>query len=187
MTGAGVYRSGRVWPMVHMGPMITPNRQAIRSQNARDSIVQAALTVFALKGYAAASMDDVCMAAGCSKGGLYHHFRTKNAVLHGVVSKLTQTGALLPPFDVPEGSGVLPASAVGRVLIEVWAEAARDAELRAQLRAGYEAHLETRMQALNGLGLSELLRIGALIQLLTRGDALDADEAARRLGIEQAA
>lgn len=185
--GARVYRGGRLRPMVHMEPMITPNRQAIRSQIARDNIVQAALTVFALKGYAAASMDDVCMAAGCSKGGLYHHFRTKNAVLRGVVGRLVQTGALLPPLAVPEGSGALPASAVGRVLIEVWAEAARDPELRAQLRAGYEAHLETSMQAPNGLRLSELLRIGALIQLLTRGDELDADGAARRLGIEQAA
>jgi AcrR family transcriptional regulator len=167
--------------------MTTPNRQTVRSQNARDSIVQAALTVFALKGYAAASMDDVCMAAGCSKGGLYHHFRTKNAVLRGVVGRLTRTGALLPPFRASDGTPSLPAVSLGRVLIDIWAEAARDAELRAQLRAGYEAHLDTSMQTPNGLSLSELLRIGALIQLLTRSDELDADEAARRLGIEQAA
>ena len=65
--------------------MTTQNRQMLRSQAAQDNIVQAALTVFALKGYALASMDDVCMAAGCSKGGLYHHFRTKHALLTAVV------------------------------------------------------------------------------------------------------
>lgn len=173
--------------MIHIGLMTTPNRQTVRSQNARDNIVQAALTVFALKGYATASMDDVCMAAGCSKGGLYHHFRTKNAVLRGVVSRLAQTGALLPPFAGSDGAASLPAASLGRVLIDIWAAAARDAELRAQLLAGYEAHLDTSMQTPNGLRLSELLRIGALIQLLTRGDELDADEAARRLGIGQAA
>ena len=167
--------------------MTTPNRQTVRSQNARDNIVQAALTVFALKGYAAASMDDVCMAAGCSKGGLYHHFRTKNALLRGVVARLTQTGALLPPFAASDGAVSPPGVSLGRVLMDVWAEAARDAELRAQLRAGYEAHLGTRLPTPNGLTLSELLRIGALIQFLTRRDGLDADEAARRLGIEQAA
>ncbi len=167
--------------------MTTPNRQTVRSQNARDNIVQAALTVFALKGYAAASMDDVCMAAGCSKGGLYHHFRTKNAVLRGVLGRLTQTGALLPPFAASDGAAPLPAASLGRVLIDIWAAAARDAELRAQLLAGYEARLDTSMQTPNGLRLSELLRIGVLIQLLTRGDELDADEAARRLGIGQAA
>ena len=83
----------------------TTNRQAIRSQTARDNIVQAALTVFALKGYAATSMDDVCMAAGCSKGGLYHHFRTKNAVLRGVAGRLAQARALIPPF--PAGDGMV--------------------------------------------------------------------------------
>lgn len=166
--------------------MGTENRQAQRSQTAQDNIVQAALTVFALKGYAAASMDDVCMAAGCSKGGLYHHFRTKGAVLRGVVSKLAQTGALVPPFASGEESA-LPAASLGRVLIDVWAEAARDAELRAQLRAGYESHLAERIQAPDGAGLAEILRVGALIQLLTRGDEVDADEAARQLGIERAA
>ncbi len=76
--------------------MTTVNRQATRSQTARDNITQAALTVFALKGYGSASMDDVCLAAGCSKGGLYHHFRTKSAVLRGVVGRLAQDGSLLP-------------------------------------------------------------------------------------------
>jgi len=72
--------------------------QAARSQHARDQIAQAALTVFALKGFAASSMDDICMAAGCSKGGLYHHFPTKSAVLGGVVERLLVQRALLPPF-----------------------------------------------------------------------------------------
>ncbi len=116
-----------------------PNRQAQRSQSARDQITQAALTVFALKGYAAASMDDVCMAAGCSKGGLYHHFPSKQAILAGVVERLTASGALLPPFQAAEGQLALPAAAIGRVLLEIWAEASHDAELRQLLRAGYEA------------------------------------------------
>ena len=102
--------------------MEKPRRtQAARSKATRDQIVQSALTVFALKGYAASSMDDICLAAGCSKGGLYHHFRTKLAVLSGVVERLGQTGGLLPPFV----AGTMQADAMGRVLIEIWAEAAR--------------------------------------------------------------
>jgi AcrR family transcriptional regulator len=146
--------------------------------------VQAALTVFALKGFSAASMDDICLAAGCSKGGLYHHFPTKTSVLSGVVDRLIMNDALVPPFDQVPESLPLPPAALGRVLIEVWAEAARSTELRAQLKAGYEARLDARL-AHGGLG--EILRIGTLIQLLTRGEAVDASEAARRLGIEQAA
>lgn len=157
--------------------------QAARSQTARDQIVQAALTVFALKGYTAASMDDVCLAAGCSKGGLYHHFPTKSAVLAGVVDRLSARDELMPPFD-PGAESVAP-PALGRVLLEVWAEAGRDGALRERLRAGYEARLDESIRAEGNLG--DILRIGTLIQLLTRGEEIDADEAARRLGIEKAA
>jgi AcrR family transcriptional regulator len=163
----------------------SPNRQAQRSQHAREQIVQAALTVFALKGYTAASMDDICMAAACSKGGLYHHFPTKSAVLAGVVKRLAEVGAILPPFEAAELPSLAP-SAIGRVLIEVWAEASRDDALRGQLRAAYEACAERSLAAGAG-ALAEILRIGALIQMLTRSDEIDAEAAARRLGIPKAA
>ena len=166
-----------------------PNRQAARSQATCDQIVQAALTVFAMKGYASASMDDICMAAGCSKGGLYHHFPTKSAVLAGVVDKLARSGVLLPPFVSPDASLTLASGAVGRVLLEVWAEAARDDDLRARLRAGYEACLDRSFRdgSNDHRPLADILRIGVLVQLLTRAETVDAGAAARRLGIERAA
>ena len=49
----------------------------------------------------------------------------------------------------------------------------------------YEALIDAHLGA-DG-GLTRLLRIGTLIQLLTRGDEIDADAVARRLGIEKAA
>jgi AcrR family transcriptional regulator len=168
--------------------MSEPRRtQAARSQHARDQIVQAAIAVFALKGYAAASMDDICLAAGCSKGGLYHHFPTKAAVLGAVVDRLTVFGALLPPLEGAEAA--LPARGLGRILIEIWTEAARDESLRTRLRVGYEEQLDRSIheRATTEGGLTAILRIGTLIQLLTRGDTSDAAEVARRLGIEQAA
>jgi AcrR family transcriptional regulator len=155
--------------------------QAARSRAARDQIVQAALTVFSLKGYTAASMEDISLAAGCSKGGLYHHFRTKSAVLASVVDLLADRGALLPPTPAVATS----ASGTGRVLLEAWSEAARDPGLRDRLREGYERMLSDRMTA--AFDLSALLRIGTLIQLLTRGEGLDAERVATQLGIEKAA
>jgi AcrR family transcriptional regulator len=130
-------------------------------------------------------MDDVSLAAGCSKGGLYHHFPTKSAVLSGVVERLIYTGALVPPFE-PTGDLPVSSAAVGRILIEVWAEAARSADLRAQLRAGYVARLDATL-ADRDARLGEILRIGTLIQMLSRGDDADAAAAAGRLGISQAA
>lgn len=155
--------------------------QAARSQATRDHIVQSALTVFALKGYSASSMDDICLAAGCSKGGLYHHFRTKLAVLSGVVDRLGQTGGLLPPFQ----PGTVQPAAMGRVLIEIWAEAARDGGLREQLRTAYAGQLDRAIEG--DAGLSHILRIGTLIQMLALNEGLGVEEAARRLGISEAA
>jgi AcrR family transcriptional regulator len=131
-------------------------------------------------------MDDVCLAAGCSKGGLYHHFPTKSAVLSGVVERLIRCDALVPPFEARAGDLPIPAAAIGRILIEVWSEAARSEELRSQLRAGYMARLDATL-ADRDTRLGEILRIGTLIQMLARGEAASAAEAAERLGINQAA
>lgn len=43
----------------------------------KQAIAEAAKGLFAVKGYAATSMADICSAAGCSRGGLYHHFESK--------------------------------------------------------------------------------------------------------------
>jgi len=165
--------------------MREPSRQAARSQRTREQITQAALTVFALKGYSAASMDDIALAAGSSKGGLYHHFPTKSAVLSAVVERLIRIDALVPPFGATDDLPV-PGAAMGRILVEVWAEAARSADLRAQLRAGYASRLDAVL-ADRDVRLGEILRIGTLIQLLSRGDDSDAAAAAGRLGISRAA
>jgi len=40
-------------------------------------LLDAAMRLMSTKGYAATSVDDVCRAAGVTKGGLFHHFATK--------------------------------------------------------------------------------------------------------------
>lgn len=44
------------------------------------AILQAAACLFMEKGYHSASMQDVAKAAGLTKGGLYHHFPSKEAI-----------------------------------------------------------------------------------------------------------
>ncbi|GMK41250.1 TetR family transcriptional regulator [Paenibacillus sp. CCS19] len=43
----------------------------------KQRIVDCAKALFSQKGYAATSIQDICKAAGCSKGGVYHHFVNK--------------------------------------------------------------------------------------------------------------
>lgn len=48
-------------------------------------LLEAALQVFALKGYRNARLDDVADAAGVTKGAIYHYFDTKETLLLRVV------------------------------------------------------------------------------------------------------
>ncbi len=48
--------------------------------SARLRIVDAALTAIREKGYAATTVDDLCTAAGVTKGAFFHHFPTKDAL-----------------------------------------------------------------------------------------------------------
>lgn len=50
-------------------------------------IVQAGLSVFAEKGFAAAKLEDIARRAGVSKGALYLYFETKEDIFRAVVSQ----------------------------------------------------------------------------------------------------
>ena len=49
----------------------------VRAKNAKTKILQAALSVIRSKGYAATTVDDLCAAAGVTKGAFFHHFKSK--------------------------------------------------------------------------------------------------------------
>jgi AcrR family transcriptional regulator len=57
-----------------------------RRKDARPAeILDAALAVFAEKGYAATRMDDIAQRAGVTKGTIYLYFESKDAVFRGLV------------------------------------------------------------------------------------------------------
>ena len=47
------------------------------SNNARPKLLGAAVNVIRAKGYSATTVDDICHAAGVTKGGFFHHFESK--------------------------------------------------------------------------------------------------------------
>tara|TARA_R110000868_G_scaffold21523_1_gene89073 strand:+ start:3633 stop:4265 length:633 start_codon:yes stop_codon:yes gene_type:complete len=65
-----------------------------RAEARPDEVLDAALAVFVEKGFAAAKVDEVARAAGVSKGLVYLYFRSKEALLEGIVKR-----ALAPVAD----------------------------------------------------------------------------------------
>ena len=46
-------------------------------RDAKDKLLDAALTVIRTKGYSATTVDDLCVSAGVTKGAFFHHFKSK--------------------------------------------------------------------------------------------------------------
>lgn len=58
---------------LHMEQIAAPPRK-----DARTKLLDAALSVIRRQGFAATSVDDLCKAAGVTKGAFFHHFRSKD-------------------------------------------------------------------------------------------------------------
>ena len=53
------------------------NKRRYEGEQTKKNIADKAKTLFSRKGYAVTSIQDICDAAGCSKGNLYYHFKSK--------------------------------------------------------------------------------------------------------------
>src|SRR6516225_10767258 len=65
----------------------------------RQDILRTAARLFQQRGYDATSMNDVAAALKLSKGGLYHHFQSKDEILFEIMNhamEITQDRVLTP-------------------------------------------------------------------------------------------
>lgn len=78
------------------------------SQERKQEILEASRELFFSEGYDATSVNRIIEVLGISKGAFYHHFRSKEELLDGLVHQLTQTqlAALQPILDDAELTAV---------------------------------------------------------------------------------
>jgi AcrR family transcriptional regulator len=65
--------------------------RALQSEHTRERIVGAAASLFVRKGYIATSIADLAQAVEVTKGALYHHFESKEAIFFAVIEKIRVT------------------------------------------------------------------------------------------------
>ena len=67
--------------------------------DSRQDILRTAARLFQQRGYDATSMNDVAAALKLSKGGLYHHFQSKDEILFEIMNhamEITEERVLAP-------------------------------------------------------------------------------------------
>jgi TetR/AcrR family transcriptional regulator, transcriptional repressor for nem operon len=75
--------------------MNAPEKTRVPRGEARARLIEAATDLIRRQGFAATSVDDLCHAAGVTKGAFFHHFATKEDLGVAVVKHWTETTAAM--------------------------------------------------------------------------------------------
>jgi AcrR family transcriptional regulator len=164
-------------------------RAQARGEQTRAQILDAAEKSIARQGYSATSVDDICQAAGVTKGGFYHHFSSKQALfLELVESWLSKLDVRLEAVGadaatVPErllrmgklgGEVFQQRSGQLRILLEFWEQAAHDPMVWEAATAPFRRYQDS---------LAALIESGIAEGTLQRVDARIAGQTIVSLGV----
>ncbi len=144
-------------------------KHAQRREQTRGNILQAAELLFAQHGYEATGVAKICRRASVSKGAFYYHFDSKQAVFLTLAERWledlnTSLADVLQERGAPDAQllamahrfqTVLASQGSRRgLLLEFWAQASRDPEVREVMLAPYQS-VQARFVALVQEGIDK--------------------------------
>ena len=124
-------------------PKVTEAHRAAR----RDEIIEAALRCFAAKGYQRTAMADVIEESGLSAGAIYGYFAGKQELFAAVAGRVLEARRSELDEQRSHGEPLTPGRVMatlidgmrrepfGHVIVQLWAEAAVDSEMRGLVQA----------------------------------------------------
>jgi AcrR family transcriptional regulator len=103
-------------PNLLAGQQFPPRPQQLRSKQKRDALLQAALSLFAERGYEATTIEEIAHQAGVAVGGFYQHFASKQQLLLVLMDSLLDGVADLSQQCTPLDDPREARSAIERVV-----------------------------------------------------------------------
>ena len=149
-----------------------------KTMNTKDSILETALSLFAQYGYEAVSTQQIAMSLNITKGALYKHYESKQAIFDSILERMERTDAIsAEDFDMPlDNEGPCNATiedliAYSRAKFAYWTRDSFASRFRRMLTV--EQYKNERMQAL-------------MRQYLTSGPMEYVESVLRRMGLASA-
>lgn len=146
---------------------------------ARQQILLAAIKLLGTKGYASMSMNDIVAESGISKGGIYWHFKNKDAIIEAAL--VSMLAAQLAFIEAQLAGTDLARDKLRRIFgiahlvgeestpppVEFFTLAARDAALMEQVRRYVHAYQERIAQVIQqGIDSGELASVDPMMTAL---------------------
>ena len=149
-----------------------------KTTNTKELILETALSLFAQYGYEAVSTQQIAMSLDITKGALYKHYESKQAIFDSILERMEKTDAIgAEDFDMPlDNEGPCNATiedliAYSRAMFTYWTRDGFASRFRRMLTI--EQYKSERMQAL-------------MRQYLTEGPMEYVESILQRMGIPNA-
>jgi AcrR family transcriptional regulator len=163
---------------------MTQTRLRMTAEQRRETVLEAAMTDFAARGFDGTSTEDIARRAGISQPYLFRLFPTKKALFLALVQRCFQRVSDAFTAAAADLTGADALAAMGSAYEELLADrtlllvqmqayaACEDPEIRAATRAGYK-RLWTLVEVMTGAPLEQVTEFFAMGMLMNVAAALD--------------